>query len=345
MESLQRLAVNRQIAPSSEPMKILLTGSSGWLGRFLAPVLRRAGHSVVGLDVAPGADTTVIASVADRAAVERVFAEHGIEAVIHGGALHKPDVARYPVSEFIAVNELGTQNLLEAAVAAGHDRFVFTSTTSLMIRRDVRAGRAGGAREAFWIDETFGPLVPRNIYGVTKLAAEHLCRLTHERHGLSVVVLRTSRFFPENDDTLTEPAGENLKANELLNRRLTVEDAARAHLHALEQAPALGFDTFILSAPTPFTRQDAARLIDDAPGVIAERFPEAAELYAARGWVLPRSIERVYDSTRSREVLGFAYDTDFATLLHALKEGEDLPFHHDPGYVSPKEVLANEAAR
>src|SRR4051794_1375762 len=69
------------------PMRVLLTGSSGWLGRFLAPRLRAAGHEVVGFDVAPGVETQVRGSVADRALVERVFAEHGIEAVVHAGAL------------------------------------------------------------------------------------------------------------------------------------------------------------------------------------------------------------------------------------------------------------------
>ena len=67
-----------------QTMRILLTGASGWLGRFLAPRLRADGHTVVGLDVAPGPDTTVVGSVADRALVDRVFAEHAIEAVIHG---------------------------------------------------------------------------------------------------------------------------------------------------------------------------------------------------------------------------------------------------------------------
>ena len=62
-------------------MHVLLTGSSGWLGRFLAPRLRAAGHRVTGLDVAPGRDTAIVGSVADRATVERAFAK-GIEAVI-----------------------------------------------------------------------------------------------------------------------------------------------------------------------------------------------------------------------------------------------------------------------
>src|SRR5258707_1745215 len=121
-------------------MRVLLTGSSGWLGRCLAPRLRPAGHVVIGLDPAPGADTNVTGSVADRTFVERVFADHGVEAVVHAGALHKPDIVRVPAQSFVDVNIAGTLNLLRAAVTAGHDRFVFTSTTSLMISQSIRRG-------------------------------------------------------------------------------------------------------------------------------------------------------------------------------------------------------------
>lgn len=191
-------------------MHVLLTGSSGWLGRFLAPRLRALGHRVTGLDMAPGIDTDLVGSVADRSIVSRAF-DRGIEAVIHAGALHKPDIARYPAQAFVDCNVTGTLNLLQAAVAAGNDRFVFTSTTSLMISQAIR-DEAGEA--AVWLDEASGPLAPRNIYGVTKLAAEGLCRLYAAEHGLACVVLRTSRFFPEEDDTQQAPSGENLKANE-----------------------------------------------------------------------------------------------------------------------------------
>ena len=316
-------------------MHILLTGSSGWLGRFLAPMLRAKGHVVTGLDIAPGADTDVIGSVADRALIDRVFAERGIEAVIHGGALHKPDIARYPAQAFVDVNVTGTLNLLEAAARAGHDRFVFTSTTSLMISQAIR-DEAGDA--AIWLDEDAGPIEPRNIYGVTKLAAEQLCRLAWLNDGLNCVVLRTSRFFPEEDDTDRGLSGENMKANELLYRRLTAEDAARAHLRALEQAPEIGFDVFIVSAPTPFARADCATLKADAGAVIARYFPDAPELYRARGWALPERIGRVYDAARAERRLGFRCETGFAEVLEALRAGRPLPFAHDPAYVSPKEM-------
>ena len=319
-------------------MRVLLTGSSGWLGRCLAPRLRASGHDVTGLDVAPGADTDVIGSVADRALVDRVFATRGIEAVIHSGALHKPDIARYPAEAFAAVNVEGTRNLLAAAVGAGNDRFVFTSTTSLMISEQVRAGKAGGANRAFWLDEEFGPLAPRNVYGATKLEAERLCRRFHDDHGLATLVLRTGRFFPEEDDTHRDLSGENRKANEFLNRRLTVENAADAHVAALERARDLGFDTFILSAPPPFAREDCELLIRDAPAVIARYFPDAPTLYAARGWSLPAFIDRVYDPSRAEARLGFRCRADFAAVLDALRGGGQLPFAHDPSYVSPKET-------
>ena len=313
-------------------MRVLLTGSSGWLGRYVAPLLRAAGHQVIGLDPALGADTDCIGSVADRALVGQIFADAGIEAVIHSGGLHKPDIVRYPTQAFVDVNVTGTLNLLEAAVAHGVQRFVFTSTTSLMISAAVRAGVGD---RAVWLDEGFAPLEPRNIYGITKLAAEQLCRLYHQRHALRCIILRTGRFFPEEDDTDQALSGENNKANEFLNRRLTVEDAAAAHLAALERAPTLGFDLFLIAAMTPFAPADVVPLKANAATVVARYFPDVRGLYDARGWELPMAIDRVYDARRAERVLGFRCRTDFAAVLQAMRDGAPLPFAHDAGYTSP----------
>ncbi len=303
-------------------MNILVTGSSGWLGQTLVPRLARDGHKVVGLDPEVGATTSVVGSVVDRALVGRIIRDEGIGAIVHAAARHKPHIETHDNSEFVAVNVQGTLNLLEEAVAPSSkvDRFVFTSTTSLMISQEIRDGKAGGATEAVWIDETMTPLKPRNIYGVTKLAAEELCRLFNHLHRLPVLVLRTSRFFPEEDDMAHAIAqsGENTKANEFLFRRLSVEDAAEAHVAALAKAKEIGFDTFIVSAATPFRREDCRALITDAPSVVAHYFPEYRKLYGLRGWTMFDTIDRVYDSSKATRVLGFTCKTGFREVLNSL---------------------------
>ncbi len=302
-------------------MNILVTGSSGWLGQTLVPRLRRDGHLVVGLDPEPGATTDIVGSVVDRALVRAIIRDRRIEAIVHAAAArHKPHIETHDNSEFVAVNVQGTLNLLEEAVEARVSRFVFTSTTSLMISQRIRDGRAGGAKEAIWIDETMAPLQPRNIYGVTKLAAEDLCRLFHQLHKLPIVILRTARFFPEEDDMAHAIAqsSENTKANEFLFRRLSVEDAAEAHVVALQKAPEIGFDTFVVSASTPFSPSDCRELIADAPSVVARYFPEYRAKYDKRGWTMFDSIDRVYDSTKAKRRLGFVCRTNFGDVLQQM---------------------------
>lgn len=73
-------------------MRILLTGSSGWLGSALSPRLRALGHDVTGLDPVPSRETRIVGSIADRDLVLRTVRDNRIEAIIHSGALHKPNI-------------------------------------------------------------------------------------------------------------------------------------------------------------------------------------------------------------------------------------------------------------
>lgn len=313
-------------------MKVLVTGSSGWLGRHLVPMLKEAGYQPFGLDVIGSEWTNMVASVTDRELVAELIAQHKFDGVIHAGALHKPDIARYPQQAFIEVNVTGTLNLLEAAVENNISRFVFTSTTSLMISQRVREESLD---EAIWLDEKFSPIEPRNIYGVAKLAAEGLCRQHHLEHGINTIILRTARFFPEEDDTLRDLSGPNLKANEFLNRRASVRDMARSHIAALERAGDIGFGLYIVSAPTPFSRTDVRRIKEDVASVIGEMFPEAQNLYGTAGWQFPRSIGRIYDGSLITRELDFQYETTFSTILSAMQGGKPAPIDHDATYISP----------
>src|SRR4029077_18150846 len=131
--------------------------------------------------------------------------------------LHKPHVATHANHVFVATNVTGTLALLEAAVEAGVRAFVFTSTTSAF----GSALTPAQGEPAAWVTEDVAP-IPKNIYGVTKVAAESLCELFFRKHHLPVMVLGTSRFFPEADDApaIRETyATANAQANEMLNRR------------------------------------------------------------------------------------------------------------------------------
>jgi UDP-glucose 4-epimerase len=110
---------------------------------------------------------------------------------------------------------------------------------------------------------------------VTKAAAEDLCHLFYRNQRLPCVVLRTSRFFPEEDDNkqMRESyADENLKLNEYLFRRVDLEDVVSAHLLAAKRAPSLGFRRYIISATTPFLPDDPEDLWNDAPQLSESAF-------------------------------------------------------------------------
>ncbi|MDQ0470676.1 NAD-dependent epimerase/dehydratase family protein [Labrys wisconsinensis] len=301
-------------------MTILVTGSAGHLGEALMRSLRAAGRPALGLDIKPSPFTDRVGPIGDRDFVRDCMA--GVSAVIHAATLHKPHVATHGEQAFVDTNVTGTLVLLEAASAAGVAAFVFTSTTSAF----GAALTPAEGEPAAWVTEAVAPIA-RNIYGVTKVAAESLCELFARRRRLPAVVLRTSRFFPEADDDAGvrgRYALANAQANEMLHRRVDIADVVSAHLLAVERAPALGFGRYIVSATTPFTEDDLAGLRQDAPAVVHRLFPDCAALFAARGWSLAPRIDRVYVNRRARVELGWRPRYDFAAVLESLRRDEDF---------------------
>ena len=263
-------------------MRILVTGAAGLIGRAVAERLE-GDHDVVGLDLNVGPTVQIVGDCLDVATWRHRLG--GIHAVVHVAALHAPHVGSRSEAEFRRTNVEATSRLLDLALTAGASHFVLTSTTSLY-------GHSLDARHrAVWVDEALEPQ-PRDIYDETKLEAEEL--VSSAGGSMTVTSLRMSRCFPEAAGTM---------AGYRLHRGVDRRDVAEAHLLALQRmgAPA----SYVISARSPFEREDAAELLHDAPAVIERRIPRLGDAFAAKGWRLPRCIDRVYDCELAMRDLGY----------------------------------------
>lgn len=271
------------------------------------------------MDIKTSRFTTRVGSIAERDFVKQCMP--GVDAVLHAATLHKPHVATHTRQAFVDTNITGTLNLLEEAALAGVKAFVYTSTTSVFGHALIPPAGAPAA----WITEEVVP-VPKNIYGVTKLAAENLCELLRKTTGLPCVVLRTSRFFPEEDDNRAARLSyndANLKINELLYRRVDIEDVVSAHIAAMQMAPVIGFGRYIISATTPFTSDDLQELRIDVPGVVKRHAPKYEAEYRRLGWSMLPAIDRVYVNDLARAQLGWQPRYDFDRAIDRLHACED----------------------
>ncbi|MGY3211986.1 NAD-dependent epimerase/dehydratase family protein [Mucilaginibacter sp. HD30] len=321
-------------------MNILVTGSSGHLGEALIRTLRKDGHRVQGIDAKPSDYTDITGDIADHNLSRQAVA--GKDAVIHTASLHKPHVATHTKQQFVDTNITGTLNLLEECKNHNVRRFIMTSTTSAF--GDALTSDNGSG--AVWIDEEVIPR-PKNIYGVTKLAAENLCELYHRNSGLNCIVLRTSRFFPEEDDQKkrrTMFSDDNLKANELLYRRADIEDMVSAHLAALQRADAIGFGKYVVSSNTPFTKSDLADLGKNAGDVLSRYFPSYREIYKKVNWQMLDTIDRVYCNEKAKKALQWSPKYDFAYVLDQLENGRPIksPLAREIGFKGYHDVTFTE---
>lgn len=298
-------------------MKALVTGSAGHLGEALVRTLRGQGDEVVGLDIQASATTDIVGSITDPQLVR--LAMDGVESVFHTATLHKPHIVTHSKQEFIDTNISGTLCLLEAAVKAQVAAFVFTSTTSVF----GDALRPPRGEPAAWITEAVQPL-PKNIYGLTKIAAEDLCRIVSRQSGLKAIALRTSRFFPEEDDDREKRelySDQNIKALEYLYRRVELADVVDAHLKAAARVKDLSFAPYIISATSPFLEEDLVGLNSDAAAVIETRVPKLMAHFERLKWSLFPQIERVYVNVAARRDLGWAPKYGINEILEGIVDG------------------------
>lgn len=281
-------------------MKIILTGSSGRIGRAIYAALAPE-HEVIGIDRNVFSTTHVIGDCADPELLKPLL--DGADAVVHTAGPHAPHVGVVSDAEFERVNVEGTRTLFELAQASGVTRFVYTSTTALY-------GHAIGPGQCTWVSEDTEPQ-PKSIYHRTNLAAEALLE-DAANEALPVRVMRMSRCFPEPAPLMTLYR---------LHRGVDARDVAQGHRLALSNSGA-AFERFILSGATPFLPEDCARLAKDAPSVLRERAPQLAEAFEARGWPIPQTIDRIYDSSLAQKKLSWTPRWDWQEVLAQLDRND-----------------------
>ncbi|OQE23168.1 hypothetical protein PENSTE_c009G02992 [Penicillium steckii] len=308
----------------------LVTGSAGHLGTALMLSLPSLGFKPLGIDILPSPTTTQVGSISDRDFISSIFNSNSIKHVFHAATLHKPHVGSHSKEQFIETNITGTLILLEESSRFKEqiESFIYFSTTSAF-------GKALSPKPgspAAWIDENVVP-VPKNIYGVTKVAAEDMCALVQKQTELPILVLRTSRFFPEEDDDEDRRASmsdENLKVLELAYRRCDIEDIVSAAVCASKKAKIIKWGKYIISAPPPFDNSlETLEALDRNPAeILRNLFPDTHPstgidaVFEKKGWKYLARMDRVYDSSKAVKELDWDPKYNFEKTLGRLMRGE-----------------------
>ncbi|KAK3391399.1 hypothetical protein B0T20DRAFT_78392 [Sordaria brevicollis] len=362
--------------PSTRPQTVLVTGSSGHLGRALMLSLPSLGYRPIGIDIKASETATFIGSFGDASLLQNLFTPSWLRAqssldpqiepishIIHCATLHKPHIESHTKVQFVQTNIADTLTLLEAAAATTTDpstsdsnadsektvikSFTYISTTSTFGRSLIPLSSTSSKPKAVHITEQT-PCLPKNIYGLTKSSAEDLCYLISSQSPLPVVILKTSRFFPEADDDEDRRASlgdENLKLCELAYRRVDIEDIVRACVASMnaqtypEEGKRRKYGKYIISGPSPFLdlgEEDWVRLNEKGPegaekvmAEVAERLcPGVGKVMEERGWKWLSRVDRVYDSRLAmKDVesggLGWKPDYTFQKALERISRGEE----------------------
>ncbi len=171
----------------TKPRSILVTGGAGYIGSHAILALDEAGYAVSVIDnlstgfrfAVPDHMPFYEGDIADRALLDRIIADQGVEAIMHfAGSIVVPESVSDPL-KYYRNNTVNSRNLIEAAVENGISRFVFSSTAAVY-------GEPGDAAP---IVET-SPTAPINPYGASKLMTEWMLRDVANAHDFRYAALR-----------------------------------------------------------------------------------------------------------------------------------------------------------
>nr|BAJ49152.1 UDP-glucose 4-epimerase [Candidatus Caldarchaeum subterraneum] len=164
-------------------MKVLITGSEGFVGRHLREYLGGRGYVVVGADISSGADIRM--DVTDFDSVLKTFEQNRFEAVVHLAAVADIPLSMRDPHRCFKVNVYGSLNVLEAARRIGVRRVVVFSSANYY-----------GAPVKLPVTEDTPPN-PRTPYDYSKVALENVAWSYHRNHGVPITVLRPWKAFGE----------------------------------------------------------------------------------------------------------------------------------------------------
>ncbi|TYB46304.1 NAD-dependent epimerase/dehydratase family protein [Actinomadura chibensis] len=200
-------------------MTTLVTGASGFVGRYAVRELVSAGAEVVALDHAPAAGlprsprlSAVQGDVRDLRQLARVAREHRVDRIIHLASLLAPASQDDPYHA-LEVNVIGTQNLMEVALLCGVTNFTWASSMAVFGHQT----QADDDSEEFTESSRH---CPDNVYGTTKSYAEGISLAYRERYGLNTVGLRIGLVYGQGKER-----GEGLFTEHLFDRPARGEDA------------------------------------------------------------------------------------------------------------------------
>lgn len=222
--------------------RVLLTGSSGGVGRATRPLLEAAGWAVEPFDLADGQD------LRDEAAVRRAM--RGCAAVVHAGALAH-DSAGTP-AQIMAVNLLGTWHVLLAAGACGVSRVVYFSSAQVF------GFAEGEGTPAYLPVDDAHPVRAARPYGMSKRLAEDMCAAWTSRTAIPTIVLRPVMILTD------QGLGRVTEADAELGAFVHADDVAAAVLAALS-ARVGGHVRLTLCGPGPFDTSAARQVLGWEP--------------------------------------------------------------------------------
>jgi UDP-glucose-4-epimerase GalE len=272
-----------------EPRTILVTGGAGYIGAASVHALITSGHRVVILDdlsaghadTIPNEASSVVGSYADGDRMQSLLRDARIDTILHVGALSIVGESVAQPERYFKTNLVGSIALLDAAIAVGVKRLVFSSSAAVY-----------GASSSNVLHEDL-PLAPVNPYGATKAAFEQVLRAYADAHGLSVIALRYFNVAGATEQVSERHQPETHLLPRLLNAALTgapfelygndyatpdrtairdyvhVADVAAAHLAAIDKLTPEdphGFSAINIGSGAGTSVREAIKAIEKASG-------------------------------------------------------------------------------